>query len=138
MSRLREVEAEQVQHRVDDHVFRVIPQQVVGGPRHGNARGQQPLLELAQARFAAAIGVGDERAHDDAALHGRGERLLDLVAIEPEDEDVDRLLRGLDRLDDGTTPASGWMISFTVSLRQSCLSASRSTRPRPCRPARAP
>ena len=86
--------------RVGDHVLGVIAEQVVGRPRHQHAGGEQPLLELAQPRFAAAIGVRDQRAHVHAALHRGRQRLLDLVAIEPEDEDVDLLAGGLDRLDD--------------------------------------
>ena len=59
---------------------------------------EQPHLELAQVLLAAAIGVGDERANRDAARHRRGERLLQLRPIEAEDDDVDRALRALDRL----------------------------------------
>ena len=59
---LREIEAEEVQGVVRNHVLRVIAQQVVGGSRHRDAGREQPLFELAQSALAAAIGVGDERA----------------------------------------------------------------------------
>ena len=42
--------------------------------------------------LAAAVGVRDQRADDDAARDGRLERLFELGPIEPEDDDVDRLL----------------------------------------------
>ena len=85
------VEAEDVQHVVDDHHLAVIARQIVGGARHGDAGVEQPQLELAQALLAAAVGVRDQRPDHDAARHGRLERLLELDAIEAEDDDVDRL-----------------------------------------------
>ena len=59
---------------------------------------EQPQLELAQDLLAAAIGVRDQRADDDAARDRRLERFLELDAIEPENHDVDGLLRVADRL----------------------------------------
>ena len=87
------VEAEHVQRVVDDHHLAVIARQIVGGARDRDPGIEQPQLELAQDLFAAAVGVRDERADDDAARDRRLERLLELDAIEAEDDDVDRLLR---------------------------------------------
>ncbi len=87
---LRVVEAEHVERVVDDHHLAVIARQVVGGARDGDPGVEQLQLELAQALLAAAVGVRDERAHDDAARDGRLERLLELGPVEPEDDDVDR------------------------------------------------
>jgi hypothetical protein len=90
---LRVVEAEHVQRVVDHHHLAVIPRQIVGGARDRDAGVEQPQLQLPQDLFAAAVGVRDQRADDDAARDRRFERLLELGAIEPEDDDVDRFLR---------------------------------------------
>ena len=46
--------------------------------------------------YAAAIGVGDQRADDDATRHCSLQATRDLLQIEPKNQDVDRLLRLLD------------------------------------------
>src|SRR5688572_2135263 len=43
--------------------------------------------------------MGDQRPHGDAPLDGGHERLFQRLEVEPENDDVDRLLRALDRLD---------------------------------------
>ncbi len=122
---------------VDDHELRVIPRQVVAAARHGHAGAQQSKLELAQQLVAAAIGVGDERAHAHATTDGRLERLLDLGAVEAEDSDVDGLLGFLDGVDDGRHAIFGEHQQFHKVLAIIC-SFSRPTRrrPCPCRPGR--
>jgi hypothetical protein len=78
-----------VERPVDDHHLRVIPRQIGGCPRHRDAAVQQPRLELPQVLLTAAIGVRDERADGDAAVHGRLQRLLELRPVEPEYDDID-------------------------------------------------
>ena len=92
------VEAEDVERVVDHHHLAVIARQVVGGARDDDAGREEAHLELAQVLLAAAIGVGDQGAHGYAARHRRLERLLQLRPIEAEDDDVDRALGLLDRL----------------------------------------
>ena len=98
---LGEVEAEDMQHVVGHHEFAVIAQQIVGGARDGDPGGEQTLFELAQAVFAAAVGVRDERADAHAALHRGRQRAFDLIDVEAEDADVDGFLGFADRLHDG-------------------------------------
>ena len=70
--------------------LRVIADELVAGARHGDARLEHALFEFSQPALTAAIGMGDQHADADAALHGGGERLLDLLAIDSEDREVDR------------------------------------------------
>jgi len=87
-----------VQERpIHDHHLAVVAGEVVGGAGHGGAGLEEPQFELAQLLFTALVGVGDERADHDAASDCGMQRLLDFLAIEPEDDDVDRLLGALDR-----------------------------------------
>ena len=79
-----------MQHVVGDHVLGVVADELVAGTRHGDARLEHALFEFAQPALTAAIGMGDEHADADAALYRSGERLLDLLAIDSEDRDVDR------------------------------------------------
>ena len=85
----------------------MVARQVVGGAGHGGAALEQPQLELAQRLLAALVGVGDQRAHRDAARDRRFERLLDLGAVEAEDHDVDDLLRLVIAADDGRDAVVG-------------------------------
>jgi hypothetical protein len=56
--------------------------------------------EFPQPALATAIGVGHQHTDAHTALHGGAERFLDLFAIDPEDREVDRATRALDRLHD--------------------------------------
>jgi hypothetical protein len=84
---------------VDDQQLAVVAHHVVRGPRQGHADFQQPALQLAQLALAAAVGMRDERAHRHAAADGSGNRLLDRIEVEAENDDVDALLGAVDRLD---------------------------------------
>ena len=96
-----EVEAVDVKDpAVDDHHLAVVADQIVGGARHGDAGLEQVHLELAQDLGAAAIVMGGQRPHADAAGDGGLQRARDLQAIEPEDQDVDATFGLLDRGDD--------------------------------------
>ena len=89
-------------------------------------RVEQAQLELAQALLAAAVGVRDQRTHHDAARHGRFERLLELDAIEAEDDDVDRL----PGLRDGLHERRDAVVGLDDQLHFDLTSSSRPTRPR--------
>jgi hypothetical protein len=91
------VEPEHVHFAVHDHHLAVMAGQVVGRPADGHARREKRHLQLAQPLLPAAVGVRDQRPHRDPAPHGRRERLLQLDTVEPEDHDVDALLRALYR-----------------------------------------
>src|SRR5262245_56929961 len=92
------VEREQVQHLVGNHELAVVAHELVARPRHHDAAFEHALFELAQPVLSTAIGVRDQNAHADAAQHCGSERLFDLVTIDAEDRNVDRLGRALDRL----------------------------------------
>ena len=97
-----EIEAVDVKEpAVDDHHLPVVPHEIVGGPRDGDARLDEAHLEPAKAPGPAAVGVRCQRAHPDAASHRRLEGLRDLGPIEPENHNVDALLRLLDGGHDG-------------------------------------
>ena len=133
---LREVEAEHVQDVVGDHVLGVIPGQVVPGARHRDARGEQALFELAKRALPAAVGVRDHRRHRDATLNRIGQRLLDLVAIEPEDAHRHRRAGPADGPDDGNDARFGLNRSAARISPPRCPSPSaRSIRPHLCHPA---
>ena len=89
-----------MQRVIDDHVLAVIADELVAGARHRDARFEHALLEFPQPALAAAIGMGHQHANADAALNGGGERLLDFLAIDPEDRDVNAPAGTFDRLDD--------------------------------------
>jgi hypothetical protein len=75
----------------------VIARQVIRRAAHGDALFEKGHLQLAEALFAAAIGLRHEGPHHDTACDRLGERLLQLRPVEPEDDDIDRLLGPLDR-----------------------------------------
>ncbi len=97
---LGEVEAEDMQHVVSDHVLGVVTQEVVGSARDADAGREEPLLELAQPVFAPTVGVRDQRTDADASLDRRSKRALDLIDVEPKDAHIDRFLGFADRLND--------------------------------------
>ena len=77
-----------MQRVVDDHVLAVVADELVAGARDGDARLEHALLEFSQPALTAAIGMGHQHANADAALNGGAERLLDLLAIDSEDREV--------------------------------------------------
>src|SRR5262249_43360991 len=85
---------------VDDHDLAVVTDQVVGCPRHGNTGLQKVHLELSEDFGAAAILMSCQGPNAHAARHGGLQGAGDLQAIEPENQDVDRLPGLLDRGDD--------------------------------------
>ena len=96
------VEAVDVQDcAVHDHHLAVVARQVVGGPRH---RGAAPRAAAARACAGSSrppLLVCAISARTTTPRCDRGvERLLDVGAIEAEDDDVDRLLRFVDGPDD--------------------------------------
>jgi len=68
---------------------------------------EEALLELPEARRAAAVDVRDESPHLDAAGDRGPKGVLDLLAIEAEDADVDRRARLPQRGDDGAQARFG-------------------------------
>src|ERR1044072_1241577 len=72
---------------IDDQHLAVIAHHVVVRAVDGDALLQHALFELAQALFAALVRVRDERDDFDAALDRGGQRLLELVEVETEDDD---------------------------------------------------
>jgi len=68
----------------DDHLV-VIPHEVVGGARDGEAQLEQTQLELAQRLLTGPIGLRDQGVHGDPARHCVAQRLLDLRQVAPED-----------------------------------------------------
>ena len=98
----RVVESVHVQlFTIHDQQLAVIAGQVVRRPRDGDTGIEHPQFQLAQTLVAAGVSVGDERTDRDAALHRRFNRLLHGFQVEPEDGNVQRGLRPLDRGKDG-------------------------------------
>ena len=81
---------------VDDQKLGVVTHQIVAGPADRHARREQAVLELPQPLLPSGVGVGNERAHGDASLDSRDQRLLDGLRVDPKDHHVDRLGGGLD------------------------------------------
>ena len=92
---------------VDDHHLAVVARADRQRSGHRDAGLEQPHLELAQILLSAAIGMGDQRADDNTSGNRSLERLLELRAIEAEDDDVDRLLRAFDACTSGARPVFG-------------------------------
>ena len=103
---------------VDDHHLAVIADQIVGGPRNGDAALEQVHLELAKALLAAAVG------------NARSARAPTPRATAPERAPISRrssrkirtsiVLPGLlDGGDDRGDPASGSTMSFIPSTTSS-------------------
>src|SRR5262249_14522253 len=71
------IEPQQVElAAVDDHHLAVVTDQIVSRTGYGYALGKEAHLELAQAIFAGAVGVGDERCHRNPTAYGRAQRTL--------------------------------------------------------------
>src|SRR5436190_980824 len=82
---------------IDDHELAVIADEVVAGAVDRRAGAEQTLFELPQSPRSAFVGVGDERMDVHAARDGRVQRVLDVVAVESEDDQLDAALRAPDR-----------------------------------------
>src|SRR5580698_1520160 len=96
-----EVERQYVQlTAVDDHVFAVITNQIIGGARHGYAGGKQSHLQLPQVLFAATIGVGDQSMDEYAAAHRLRQRLFDFLAVQAKNGNLHPALGFVDCLDE--------------------------------------
>jgi len=98
---LRVIEAEHVQRVVNEQHLSVVPRKIIGRPSDRHAGVEQAQFELPENLFAAAVRVRDERADHDATRDRRLERFFELGAVEPENDDIDGLLRAPDRLHKG-------------------------------------
>src|SRR6185369_17444262 len=90
---MSEVETEDIYLlTVHDHHLAVVTHQVSGGSSDRHTARQKTHFQLSELVLTAAIGERDQRMHKESAFHGVNQRTFDLIAIEPEDHDLDRLL----------------------------------------------
>ena len=80
---------------VDDHHLAVIADQVVGGPRDGDALLEQVQFELAEALLTAFVRVRNQR-NDFNAAFDRPDGIFELVEIESENDNHEPPLCPLD------------------------------------------
>ena len=104
---VREVEGQRIKSAaIDNQQLVVITHQIGGRAGNSNTSGQQSHLQLPQAFLATAIGVGNQRRHEDASSDGRFQTCFQLGSIEPEDDDIHTLSGVLDGRDEGSDSIS--------------------------------
>src|SRR5262249_50754560 len=81
---------------VDDHELAVVPDQIVRRTGYRYARRQEARLQRAQHLFASAVCARNQRMHRYTASRGFHQSPFDLPAVEPEDNNLDRLFGAVD------------------------------------------